>query len=334
MSGIYSLTTRAVFSIEEINALVAEDMRDVNALIRERLHSEVALVKELGNYIIASGGKRLRPMLVLLSARAFGYSGRYHINLAAVVEFIHTATLLHDDVVDGSELRRGRKTANNLWGNEASVLVGDFLYSRSFQMMVEVRNPRVMEILANATNVIAEGEVMQLIHCHDPETSEARYLKVIHCKTAKLFEAAAELGAVLGGSGEDNERILATYGRHLGIAFQLIDDVLDYSTSSTEMGKNVGDDLEEGKPTLPIIYSMHHGTPEQVAVIREAILTGGRDNLQRVIETIEASGAIAYTIDLAREEAKKACAVLQHLPPSDYRDALESLAEFSVERHY
>ncbi|CAK0759262.1 all-trans-octaprenyl-diphosphate synthase [Gammaproteobacteria bacterium] len=320
--------------IEEIYALAAEDMHGVNALIRDRLCSEVALINELGNYIIAGGGKRLRPMLVLLSARAFGYLGSYHINLAAVVEFIHTATLLHDDVVDGSELRRGRKTANNLWGNEASVLVGDFLYSRSFQMMVQVRNLRVMEILANATNTIAEGEVMQLVHCHDPETSEARYLEVIRCKTAKLFEAAAELGAVLAGCGTASEQAMATYGRHLGTAFQLIDDVLDYSSSSEEMGKNVGDDLEEGKPTLPLIHTMRHGTPAQVAVVREAILTGGRDNLHAVIEAIEATGAIAYTIRSAQEESNKARTALQDLPRSSYRDALEGLVEFSVNRHY
>ncbi|CAK0771475.1 all-trans-octaprenyl-diphosphate synthase [Gammaproteobacteria bacterium] len=320
--------------IEEIYALVAEDMRGVNALIRERLRSEVALVNELSNYIIAGGGKRLRPMLVLLSARALDYPGPYHIDLAAVVEFIHTATLLHDDVVDGSELRRGQKTANNLWGNEASVLVGDFLYSRSFQMMVQARNLRVMEILANATNTIAEGEVMQLIHCHDPETSEARYLEVIHCKTAKLFEAAAELGAVLSGCGAAGEQALATYGVHLGTAFQLIDDVLDYSASAEEMGKNVGDDLEEGKPTLPLIYSMRHGTPAQAAVVREAILTGGRDNLGVVIEAIEASGAIAYTVRSAQEEARKARMALRDLPPNSYRDALEGLVEFSVNRHH
>jgi len=320
--------------IEEIYALVAEDMCGVNTLIRERLRSEVVLINELSNYIIAGGGKRLRPMLVLLSAHAFGYPGPHHIDLAAVVEFIHTATLLHDDVVDGSELRRGRKTANNLWGNEASVLVGDFLYSRSFQMMVQVRNLRVMEILANATNTIAEGEVMQLIHCHDPETSEAHYLEVIHCKTAKLFEAATELGAVLSGCGAAGEQAMVAYGAHLGTAFQLIDDVLDYSSSVEEMGKNVGDDLEEGKPTLPLIYSMRHGTPAQVAVVREAILTGGRDNLGAVMEAIEASGAIAYTVRSAREEARKARMALQNLPPSIYREALEGLVEFSINRHH
>jgi octaprenyl-diphosphate synthase len=321
-------------SIEEVHALVAEDMRAVNTMIRERLRSNVALVDELGNYIIASGGKRLRPVLVLLSAHACGYTGGHHINLAAVIEFIHTATLLHDDVVDGSELRRGRETANNLWGNSASVLVGDFLYSRSFQMMVQVRSMRVMEILANATNVIAEGEVMQLIHCYDPETTEARYLDVIRCKTAKLFEAAAELGAVLAGCSESDKQAMSAYGMHLGTAFQLIDDVLDYSASAEEMGKNVGDDLAEGKPTLPLIHVMHHGNPAQVAVVREAILTGGRDNIIAVTEAIEATGAITYTIHSAREEARKALAALRDLPPGCYRDALEGLTEFAVNRHY
>ncbi|CAK0770306.1 all-trans-octaprenyl-diphosphate synthase [Gammaproteobacteria bacterium] len=335
MSSILPLSAaRFTLTIEKIHTLVAEDMCRVNALIRERLRSDVVLVNELGNYIIAGGGKRLRPMLVLLSAHAFGYTGAYHIDLAAVVEFIHTATLLHDDVVDGSELRRGRKTANNLWGNEASVLVGDFLYSRSFQMMVQVGNPRVMEILANATNIIAEGEVMQLIHCNDPETSEAHYFEVIRCKTAKLFEAAAELGAILAGGGHVDEQAAASYGMHLGTAFQLIDDVLDYSASAAEMGKNVGDDLEEGKPTLPLIHSLLHGTPEQVAVVREAILTGGRENLNQVIEAIEASGAIAYTVARARKEAEKALSALRNLPSSNYRDALEGLVEFSVNRQY
>ena len=319
--------------IEGIHALVAADMRAVNALIRQRLYSEVALVNELGNYIVAGGGKRLRPVLVLLSANALGYAGPHHIELAAVIEFIHTATLLHDDVVDGSELRRGRKTANNLWGNEASVLVGDFLYSRAFQMMVQVRSLRIMEILANATNTIAEGEVMQLVHCHDPDTTEARYLEVIHCKTAKLFEAAAEIGAVLAGSGAVVEQALAAYGAHLGVAFQLIDDVLDYSASSDDIGKNIGDDLEEGKPTLPLIHSIRHGTPTQAALLRDAILTGGRDHLPMVVEAIEKNGSIAYTEELARLEAAKAIAALQELPPSTYRDALEGLAVFAVNRH-
>ncbi len=318
--------------ISEIHALVAADMRLVNELIYRRLHSEVALVNELGHYIVTGGGKRLRPVVVLLSAQASGYSGPHHIELAAVIEFIHTATLLHDDVVDSSELRRGRETANNLWGNEASVLVGDFLYSRSFQMMVQVRNLRVMEILADATNTIAEGEVLQLMHCRDPDTSEERYFEVIRCKTAKLFEAAAEIGAVLAGTGAVAEKALADYGAHLGIAFQLIDDVLDYSASSEVIGKNVGDDLEEGKPTLPLIHAMRHGTPAEAALLREAILTGGRNEMTAVIETIEKNGSIAYTLDLARREAARAVASLADLPEGRYRDALVGLAEFSVSR--
>ena len=323
-----------VIPIETVSALVAEDMVLVNALIRDRLRSDVALIGELGTYLIAGGGKRLRPMVLLLVVRALGYTGSDHLPLAAVVEFIHTATLLHDDVVDSSELRRGRKTANHLWGNEASVLVGDFLYSRSFQMMVEVRSLRVMEILANATNTIAEGEVMQLVHCHDPDTSEARYREVIRCKTAKLFEAAAELGAVLAGSGTEREQAMARYGLHLGTAFQIIDDVLDYCASTEEMGKNVGDDLEEGKPTLPLIYTLKQGTPDQIAIVREALLTGGRDTLPAILNAIETSGAVTYTFRCAETEAGLARAALECLPPSPYRDALGTLVDFSVKRHY
>lgn len=318
--------------IENIYALAADEMREVNLVIRRRLSSEVALINELSNYIIAGGGKRLRPLVLLLAARAAGYTGTHHITLAAVIEFIHTATLLHDDVVDGSELRRGRKTANYLWGNEASVLVGDFLYSRSFQMMVEIQNQRVMEILANTTNVIAEGEVMQLLHCHDPETCEESYLEVIRCKTAKLFEAAGALAAVLAGTPE-HETDLGEYGLHLGIAFQLIDDVLDYSASAAEMGKNVGDDLEEGKPTLPLIYTLRHGAPHYAGIVREAILTGGREHLPEVLEAIAASGAISYTKDVARDEATKAQAALARLKPSRYQEALFSLVEFALHRH-
>jgi len=318
--------------IEKITALMSEDMAAVDALIRRRLYSQVPLIGELSEYLISSGGKRLRPLLLLLTARAFGYSGLHHFSLAAVVEFIHTATLLHDDVVDGSDLRRGRKTANHLWGNEASVLVGDFLYSRSFQMMVETGSLRVMEILADATNTIAEGEVMQLVHCHDPDTTEARYLEVIRCKTAKLFEASAQLGAVLSGCDLKEEQAMARYGVHLGAAFQLIDDVLDYSSSSEEMGKNVGDDLEEGKPTLPLIYTLARGTPEQAEIVRESILTGGRDHLPIVLKAIEASGAIEYTIKVAEAEAKKALNSLPPFPDNPYCDALKGLVDFAVRR--
>ncbi len=318
-----------------ITRLMHDDMTAVNAVIQRRLQSEVVLINQMGHYIINSGGKRLRPLLALLSARAFGYNGTQHLDLAAIVEFIHTATLLHDDVVDGSDLRRGRETANNIWGNEASVLVGDFLYSRSFEMMVELKNMRVMEILAHATNTIAEGEVLQLLNCHDPETSEARYLEVIHSKTAKLFEAATQLGAVISGRSAAEEQAMATYGMHLGTAFQLIDDVLDYSATAAEMGKNVGDDLAEGKPTLPLIYAMRVGTPQQAATISQAIENGGHEQIAAVMEAIESTGAITYTAKLARQEADKAVAAIADLvPASPYKDALYALAEFSVNRAY
>jgi octaprenyl-diphosphate synthase len=321
-------------NIEAVYALLAEDMKAVDRTIRERLQSNVWMINELGRYIIDGGGKRLRPVLLLLSARAFGYAGSQHVSLAAVIEFIHTATLLHDDVVDGSELRRGQQTANAIWGNEASVLVGDFLYSRAFQMMVEVHNMRVMQILAHATNTIAEGEVLQLLNCHDSGTTEQRYLEVIRFKTAKLFEAAAQLGAVLSRRTEMEEAALALYGMHLGTAYQLIDDVLDYSASVEETGKNVGDDLAEGKPTLPLIYAMRAGTPEQGALIRKAIESGGRDRLDGVLAAIESTGAIAYTARCAREEVRDAMHALAAVPPSPYRDGLFTLAEFSTQRTY
>jgi len=321
-------------SIQAVLDLISEDMSAVNDLILKRLHSEVVLVNQLGHYIISSGGKRLRPALVLLSAGACNYQGTHHHQAAAIVEFIHTATLLHDDVVDASELRRGRETANALFGNEASVLVGDFLYSRAFQMMVEIGQMRVMDILAEATNVIAEGEVLQLLNCHDPDTTEARYMEVIHSKTAKLFEAASQLGAILSGQPDRIESALAAYGMHLGTSFQLIDDVLDYSASSEEMGKNVGDDLAEGKPTLPLIYAMRNGTEEQAAVVRKAIEDGGHDLIEPVTEAIQATGAIAYTEQVARDEANRAIACLASLPDSPYKEAMIVLAEFSVNRTY
>ncbi len=317
-----------------VQTLINDDMQAVNTLIQKRLQSEVALVNQLGNYIVNSGGKRLRPILLLLSARAFGYTGTHHINLATVVEFIHTATLLHDDVVDASELRRGQQTANSVWGNEASVLVGDFLYSRSFQMMVEIKNMRVMDILSNATNVIAEGEVLQLLNCHEPDTSEANYLQVIRSKTAKLFEAAAQLGAVISGQSSELEQAMTVYGMHLGTAFQLIDDVLDYSATSEEMGKNIGDDLAEGKPTLPLIYALKHGTKAQQQILREAITQGGKELINDVIAAIKSTNAIEYTAQAARKEAQKATAALTGLSPSLYTDALLALADFSVNRSF
>jgi octaprenyl-diphosphate synthase len=319
--------------IQTVYTLVADDMRAVNDLIGDRLRSEVVLINQMGQYIINSGGKRLRPILVLLSARALGFNGRDHISLSAVVEFIHTATLLHDDVVDASEMRRGHETANSIWGNEASVLVGDFLYSRAFEMMVEVGNMEVMEIMAHATNTIAEGEVLQLLNCHDAGTTEERYLEVIRSKTAKLFEAAAELGAVISHKGTERQA-MSHYGIHLGTAFQLIDDVLDYSASPEQIGKNIGDDLAEGKPTLPLIYAMRNGTVEQAAFIRRAIEDGGRDNTSQVIRAIESTGAIAYTAGAAQREAEKAMAALKAIPSSPYKDAMYALAAFAVKRNH
>ena len=321
-------------NIAEIRAPVADDLQAVNALIRQQLRSDVALINQLAGYIIDSGGKRLRPITVLLAAHACGYAGSRHIDAAAIIEFIHTATLLHDDVVDESNLRRGRETANAIWGNQASVLVGDFLYSRSFQMMADIGSMRVMEIMADTTNTIAEGEVMQLLNCHDPDTTEERYMAVIHCKTAKLFEAAARLGAVLADRPPAEEQVLARYGLHLGTAFQLIDDVLDYNASSAELGKNIGDDLAEGKPTLPLIHAMRHGTSEEVRIIREAIEQGGLERIDIVTRTIESTGALDYTACLADEQAEQAIANLALLPQSPAKDALISLARFAVNRRY
>ncbi len=320
--------------VDEIRALVAEDMIAVDQVIQARLASDVVLVNQLSHYIVNSGGKRLRPLLSLMASRACGYEGEHHHTLAAIIEFIHTATLLHDDVVDESELRRGRETANALFGNAASVLVGDFLYSRAFEMMVDVGSMKVMQILAETTNVIAEGEVMQLMNCHDADTTEQRYLDVIHAKTAKLFEAATRLGAVLCNRPETEEVAMASYGMHLGTAFQLIDDVLDYSSSSDAMGKNVGDDLAEGKPTLPLIYAMRNGTPEQSEVVRKAIEEGGLDYLDEVMEAIRQTGAIEYTEKTARKEAELAIEQLSHLPETDYKQALTDLARYSVDRTY
>ncbi len=320
--------------INDVYTLIKSDMDAVNNTIKQRLYSEVVLINQISHHIINSGGKRLRPVLVLLSARAMGYEGSHHIDLAAIIEFIHTATLLHDDVVDSSELRRGQETANELWGNEASVLVGDFLYSRSFQMMVDVGNMRVMEILAGTTNTIAEGEVLQLLNCNDADTTEERYITVIHYKTAKLFEAASQLGAVISDSAPGLEQAMVKYGMHLGTAFQLVDDMLDYSAPGKDIGKNVGDDLAEGKPTLPLIYAMRNGTPEQASIVRQAIEEGGVGDIDRIREVIETTDAIAYTAKTAREEADMAKAALEGVPDSPYKKALITLAEFSVNRTY
>jgi octaprenyl-diphosphate synthase len=320
--------------LEELRRFIEADMQRVDAVIRQRLHSDVVLIQQVSEYIIASGGKRLRPALVLLSAGTFGYQGDKHYDLAAVVEFIHTATLLHDDVVDESHLRRGRETANALFGNAASVLVGDFLYSRAFQMMVGVGSMRVMEVLSDATNTIAEGEVLQLLNCHDPDIDEERYLRVIRYKTAKLFEAASRLGGILGNASREDEDAMASYGMHLGTAFQLIDDVLDYSGHADEIGKNLGDDLAEGKPTLPLIYVMKRGTPAQAAVVRKAIENGGLEDFSQVSAAIRDSGALKYATEQAKHEADTACAAISHLPDSNYKRTLIELSAFAVSRNH
>jgi len=312
--------------------LVATDMREVDAVIRRRLTSDVALVNQIGEYIIGAGGKRMRPMLVIMFARALGFRGAEQHELAATVEFIHTATLLHDDVVDESSLRRGRQTANALFGNAASVLVGDFLYSRAFQMMVSVNRMRVLEVLADATNVIAEGEVLQLMNMHDPDIAVSEYLRVIRFKTAKLFEASARLGAVLADASSDVEEACAAYGRSLGTAFQLVDDLLDYEGNTAELGKNVGDDLREGKPTLPLLIAMERGTATERELIRHAIEHGEVARLAEIVEIVRHTGAIAATREAARREADQAATQLEHLPESEYREALLEFCARSVER--
>lgn len=312
-------------------APIADDMKAVDAVIRERLNSEVVLIRTIGDYIIGAGGKRMRPAMVLMVARALGYEGTHHQLLAAVVEFIHTATLLHDDVVDESDLRRGRDTANAVFGNAASVLVGDYLYSRSFEMMVEANSMRIMQILSEATTVIAEGEVLQLLNVHDPEVSQERYLQVVRYKTAKLFEAAAQVGAVLAGATPEQEEAAAAYGRHIGTAFQLIDDVLDYSGEAAALGKNVGDDLREGKPTLPLIRVMEVGTPQQQALIRQAIETGDAD-FAAVAAAIHETDALAHAREAAESEAEKARQALFSYPASTFKNSLVEFCAFAVKR--
>ena len=319
--------------LSEINTLMAADMNGVNQLIGAELRSDVALINQLGLYIVNSGGKRLRPLLAVTAARAVGYEGAGHLTLATIIEFIHTATLLHDDVVDASELRRGKETANAVFGNEASVLVGDFLYTRAFQLMVTLDSMKVMKILADATNIISEGEVLQLMNCNDPDTTEASYFDVIYGKTGKLFEAATQLGAVLAGESQAVEDALAAYGRHLGTAFQLVDDLLDYTADSETMGKQAGDDLAEGKPTLPLLYAMWNGDDAEQAMIRQAIENGnGRDQLSAVLTAMQRTGALDYTRDRALAEARLAQQQLAQLPPSPHRDALHALAAIAVDR--
>lgn len=318
-------------SVQEIISPIAKDMQEVDAVIRSRLNSEVVMIRTIGEYIISAGGKRMRPAMVLMVANALGYKGHLHHILAAVIEFIHTSTLLHDDVVDESDMRRGRETANAVFGNAASVLVGDYLYSRSFEMMVEVDSMRVMQILSQATTVIAEGEVLQLLNVHDPDVTVERYLQVVRYKTAKLFEAATQVAAVIAGASPAVEEAAAAYGRHVGTAFQLIDDVLDYSGTAESLGKNVGDDLREGKPTLPLIRVMEVGTPEQQALIRQAIETGEAD-FDAVAAAIRSTDALEYTRQMAVKEAEIAQQALDLIPDSEYKNSLSLFARFAVER--
>jgi octaprenyl-diphosphate synthase len=327
-------TRPPVPSLDALRATVGDDWGDVNRVIVRRLGSDVALVNQVAHHIIHNGGKRLRPLAVLLAARACGCEGQDHIAAAAIIEFIHTATLLHDDVVDSSGLRRGQQTANALFGNQASVLVGDFLYSRAFQMMVELKQIRILDVMANATNTIAEGEVLQLMNCNNPDTTETDYMEVIYRKTAKLFEAGTRIGAILAGQDETLEAALVSYGRHLGQAFQLVDDALDYDAAPEEFGKNIGDDLAEGKPTLPLIYAMAHGSAAERHMIREAIETGGTRNLTSIQLAIETSGGLRYTAERAREEVEIAIKALAPVPPSKYRESLLSLAQFAIHRRF
>jgi octaprenyl-diphosphate synthase len=313
---------------------VKADFSAVDALIKSSLVTRVPLVEEISTYLIEAGGKRLRPLLVLLAAKACSYQQHQHINLATIIEFLHTAMLLHDDVVDESDLRRGRKTVNAAWGNPASVLVGDFLHSRAFEMMVEIGDLRVMEILSHATNTIAEGEVQQLGNIRNPEATEQSYIEVINRKTAMLFEAASHSGAVLAGASPEQELSLQQYGCHLGVAFQLIDDILDYEGSTEQLGKNVGDDFAEGKVTLPLIVAMRNGSPEQASTVRQAILTGEVADIDNLLKTVKATGGLQYTEALAIAEIDKATACLEKLPSSVYRDAMHDLARYSINREY
>jgi octaprenyl-diphosphate synthase len=319
--------------LKDIRALVAHDLSAVDGEIRSQLGSDVALVNQVGDYIVGSGGKRLRPLLVVLAARAAGAADSSHVRAAALIEFIHTATLLHDDVVDESSRRRGRETANHAFGNPASVLVGDFLYSRAFQMMAALESPALIRVMADATNTIAAGEVLQLMNSGDPDTTEIRYLEVIYRKTARLFEAGAQIAAIVAKAPSDVELGLARYGKHFGIAFQLVDDALDYRGNTEELGKNVGDDLAEGKPTLPLIHALRHADAREAAMIRRAIEHGGTDEQAPIRAVVESTGGLDYTARLAENEADRALEALAGIPASDYRDALAALARFAVSRH-
>ncbi len=316
-----------------IEALTANDMAKVNEIIQEQLNSEVALINQLGFYIIGSGGKRLRPLLALLAAKALGYQGSDHHLAAAFIEFIHTATLLHDDVVDESNMRRGKETANIAFGNAASVLVGDYIYTRSFQMMTSLGSLKILSLMSEAVNVISEGEVQQLINCNDPNTTEENYMQVIYSKTARLFETATQIGAILNDAPQEQEKALQDYGRYLGTAFQLIDDVLDYTADGKEMGKNIGDDLSEGKPTLPLLYAMNNGSVQQREMIKEAIeKANGMEKLDEILAAMKATGSLEYTTQLAYREADKAVAALSIVPDSEYKEALIALAQLAVKR--
>lgn len=322
-------------TLNHIQSPIANEMNAVDAVIRYSLHSDVGLINTIGDHIISSAGKRLRPALVLLSSGLFGSIGQQQHQLAAIIEFIHTATLLHDDVVDESQMRRGKSTANHIYGNAASVLVGDFLYSRAFQMMVTLQNMRVMEILSEATNTIAEGEVLQLLNLHNANVTEEAYLKVIHYKTAKLFEAAAKLGAVISpNSHKADEDALGLYGMHLGTAFQLVDDVLDLNGDTEKIGKNLGDDLAEGKPTMPLLYAMHQSNGAQAQIIRSAIEEGGLDDIEAVLAAVSATNAAEYVLDVAKKEAQLACEAISHFAPSKYKTAMIELTAFAVNRQY
>lgn len=322
-------------NLEQITELTAQDMAAVNATILEQLNSDVTLINQLGYYIISGGGKRIRPMIAVLAARALGYEGNKHVTVAALIEFIHTATLLHDDVVDESDMRRGKATANAAFGNAASVLVGDFIYTRAFQMMTSLESLRVLALMSEAVNVIAEGEVLQLMNVHDPDISEESYMRVIYSKTARLFEAAAQSSAILSDASAEQEQALQDYGRYLGTAFQLIDDLLDYSADGSTLGKNTGDDLNEGKPTLPLLHAMHNGDDAQRDMIRGAIEQGnGRHLLEPVLQAMQQCGSLEYTRKRAEEEADKAIAALQVLPASEHRTALEGLAHLAVQRDF
>jgi octaprenyl-diphosphate synthase len=318
--------------LKDIRALVADDLAAVDREIRRQLASDVALVSQVGDYIVGGGGKRLRPLLVVLAARAAGATNSAHIPTAALIEFIHTATLLHDDVVDDSAKRRGRDTANEMFGNPASVLVGDFLYSRAFQMMAALDSPAVIRVMADATNTIAAGEVLQLMNSGDPDTTEVRYMEVIYRKTARLFEAGAQIAAIIARAPPEVEAALTRYGKHLGIAFQLIDDALDYRGDEAELGKNVGDDLAEGKPTLPLIHALRQSDAAATKMIRDAIEQGGTEDQAPIVAVIESTGGLDYTARLAEGEAELALEALARVPASPYRDALGALARFAVSR--